>query len=47
MIGNVEDVIVTGEEVDTTIETRAGKYLDHLLECPYCGIIRLQIPKDV
>ncbi|ESY74155.1 hypothetical protein X739_28410 [Mesorhizobium sp. LNHC220B00] len=47
VIGNVEDVIVTGEEVDTTIETMAGKYLDHLLECPYCGIIRLQIPKDV
>ncbi|MBZ9748169.1 hypothetical protein LB516_23305 [Mesorhizobium sp. CO1-1-7] len=24
----------------------AGKYLDHLLECPYCGTIRLQIPGD-
>ncbi|TPK66477.1 hypothetical protein FJ546_06875 [Mesorhizobium sp. B2-4-19] len=24
----------------------AGEYLDHLLECPYCGIIRLQIPTD-
>ena len=24
----------------------AGEYLDHLLECPYCGAIRLQIPKD-
>lgn len=24
----------------------AGEYLDHLLECPYCGVIRLQIPKN-
>ncbi|TRC93149.1 hypothetical protein FJV76_19160 [Mesorhizobium sp. WSM4303] len=24
----------------------AGEYLDHLLECPYCGTIRLQIPMD-
>ncbi|TPL00483.1 hypothetical protein FJ567_14350 [Mesorhizobium sp. B2-4-16] len=24
----------------------AGAYLDHLLECPFCGTIRLQIPAD-
>lgn len=24
----------------------AGAYLDHLLECPFCGTIRLQIPSD-
>jgi hypothetical protein len=23
-----------------------GKYLDHLLECPFCGTIRLRIPVD-
>ncbi|RUW21762.1 hypothetical protein EN812_31315 [Mesorhizobium sp. M4B.F.Ca.ET.169.01.1.1] len=23
-----------------------GYYLDHLLECPYCGTIRLNIPAD-
>lgn len=22
----------------------AGEYLDHKLECPFCGTIRLQIP---
>ncbi|CDX22433.1 conserved hypothetical protein [Mesorhizobium plurifarium] len=24
----------------------AGDYLDHKLECPFCGTIRLQIPAD-
>ncbi|MDX8455164.1 hypothetical protein RFM98_20625 [Mesorhizobium sp. VK9D] len=24
----------------------AGEYLNHQLECPYCGTIRLRIPKD-
>lgn len=23
-----------------------AKFLDHKLECPFCGIIRLQIPAD-
>lgn len=23
-----------------------GEYLDHHLECPYCGTIRLRLPKD-
>ncbi|MDX8451206.1 hypothetical protein RFM98_00395 [Mesorhizobium sp. VK9D] len=26
--------------------TEPGEYLDHLLECPHCGIIRLQIPAN-
>ncbi len=24
-----------------------AKYLNHKLECPYCGTIRLRIPEDV
>lgn len=27
--------------------TASGEYLDHQLECPYCGTIRLNIPPDV
>lgn len=26
--------------------TMGGEYLDHKLECPFCGTIRLQIPAD-
>lgn len=29
------------------LRTAAGEYLDHQLECPYCGTIRLNIPADV
>lgn len=25
---------------------RQKEFLDHLLECPHCGTIRLRIPKD-
>lgn len=24
----------------------SGEYLDHRLECPYCGTIRLNVPAD-
>ena len=27
--------------------TPAGEYLDHRLECSYCGTIRLNIPADL
>ncbi|MER8996332.1 hypothetical protein NKJ52_01170 [Mesorhizobium australicum] len=28
------------------LQTRPGEYLDHRLECPFCGTIRLLIPAD-
>ncbi|ESY85456.1 hypothetical protein X741_33685 [Mesorhizobium sp. LNHC229A00] len=46
VIGNVVHLLRRARTTITIIETTAGKYLDHLLECPYCRIIRLQIPKD-
>jgi hypothetical protein len=35
-----------GQKRPAEVIGNAGEYLDHLLECPYCGTIRLQIPKD-
>jgi len=28
------------------MKAMTGEYLDHLLECPFCGTIRLRIPID-
>ena len=35
-----------GGSIRSFSRPRRGEYLDHLLECPYCGTIRLNIPAD-
>jgi hypothetical protein len=41
------NAMASGKRPRNGPRTPAGEYLDHRLECPYCGTIRLNIPADV